>query len=70
MGTVRSKIRTIDTINGILLGEPTIATTDGQAPADGTAITDLWFRWDDSALPDGELLADGTIIPDEVPNGM
>jgi hypothetical protein len=41
-------------VNGVLLGEP--------AELDGNPLT---YEWDDSAFPNGEILADGTIIPDE-----
>jgi hypothetical protein len=55
MGTLRS---TADhsglTVNGVLLGEP--------VEIDGNPET---FEWDDSAFPNGEIDADGSIILDE-----
>jgi hypothetical protein len=55
MGTLRS---TTDhsglTVNGVLLGEP--------VEIDGNLET---FEWDDSAFPNGEIDADGSIILDE-----
>lgn len=53
MGTLRS---TTDhsgiEVNGVLLGVP--------AERDGL------YLWDDPALRNGEMLEDGTIVPDEV----
>lgn len=66
MGTLRSKIRSNEPINGVTLGEPRITLADGSEPEVGTAITELFFSWDDANLPSGELLADGTIVPDGV----
>jgi hypothetical protein len=55
MGTLRS---TTDhsglTVNGVLLGEP--------VEIDGNPET---YEWDDSAFPNGEIDADGSIILDE-----
>ena len=41
------------TVNGVLLGEPILL---GIAP--------ITFGWDDSALPNGEIDADGNVTPD------
>jgi hypothetical protein len=32
---------------------------------DPQAISDAFFIWDDSGIPTGEILEDGTIIPDD-----
>lgn len=41
-------------VNGVLLGEP--------AELDNNPLT---YEWDHPAFPNGEILADGTVIPDE-----
>ena len=41
-------------VNGVILGEP--------VELDGNPLT---AEWDDSMFPNGIILADGTIIPDE-----
>ena len=41
-------------INGVLLGEPVQLDDD---PAT--------YEWDDSAFPNGIVMSDGTVIPDE-----
>ena len=55
MGTLRS---TTDhsgmIVNGVILGQP--------VEVDGNPDT---YEWDDSAFPNGEIKADGTIIVDE-----
>lgn len=66
MGTLRSKIRSNEPVNGVTLGEPRITLADGTEPDVGSNISELFFAWDDSALPNGELLIDGTIVPDRV----
>jgi hypothetical protein len=64
---LRSKTYAVDTtIAGVLLGEPVIVTSDGHPFQPGDDIADLWFGWDDSLLPAGELV-DGEVIPDEIP---
>jgi len=42
-------------VNGVLLSYP--------AELDGNPLT---YEWDDGRFPNGEILADGTIIPTEV----
>lgn len=52
MGTYRSQTNlTGQTVSGVLLGEPVIQRADGSPPQAGDATADLWFAWDDSALP-------------------
>ena len=41
------------TVNGVLLGEPILL-----------GISPITFGWDDSALPSGEIDADGNVTPD------
>jgi len=56
MGTLWSDLdRSGLIVNGVLLGVP--------AAQDQTPM----FRWDDGACPNGEVLADGTVVPDEQP---
>jgi hypothetical protein len=54
------------TINGVLLGQPTIVTAAGEPFTPGVSIEDLWFGWDDHRIPSGVLGDDGTITVDEV----
>lgn len=54
-------------VNGVALGQPVILTDDNgtmrpQEPGD--SIAGLRFCWDDAALPNAELLPDGTLVPD------
>ena len=42
------------TVNGVLLGEPILL-----------GISPITMGWDDSALPSGEIDADGNVTPDE-----
>lgn len=42
------------TVNGVLLGEPILL-----------GISPITVGWDDSALPAGEIDADGNVTPDE-----
>lgn len=63
MGTLRSKFNHSGmVINNITLGQPPILAQDLTDPQ---AISDAYFIWDDSAIPTGEILQDGTIVPDE-----
>jgi hypothetical protein len=41
------------TVNGVLLGEPILV-----------GISPITVGWDDSALPTGEIDADGNVLPD------
>ena len=64
MGSLRSKFNHAGrVVNGVTLGQPPILTDDLTQP---TTIAEAFFIWDDSALPTGEILADGTIVPDVV----
>lgn len=55
MGTLRSFTdHTGMEVNGVLLGQP--------VEIDGDPNT---FEWDDSALPNGTIAADGTVTVDE-----
>lgn len=57
MGTLRSLTDFSGLIvNGVILGQP--------VELDGDPAT---FEWDDSAFPNGEILADGTVKVDEEP---
>ena len=42
------------TVNGVLLGEPILV-----------GISPITVGWDDSALPNGTIDADGNVTPDE-----
>lgn len=65
MGTLRSKTYTADTtVNGVLLGQPTIVNGAGDPFGPGDAIDDLWFGWNHENLPTGVRAADGTITVD------
>lgn len=62
MGTLRSTIdHTGVTVNGITLGMPVQDTDEN-----GDVIPGALFRWDDARLPAGVLLADGTVVPDDM----
>lgn len=71
MGTLRS---TTDqrgtTVNDVLLGQGIRLDADRRPlPTDeqGQVVgTPAWFAWDDSAFPNGEIQADGSIVVDEV----
>jgi hypothetical protein len=64
MGTLRSKFNHSGlVINGVTLGQPPILAEDLTEPQ---TISDAFFIWDDSMLPTGELLEDGTL--QEPPN--
>jgi hypothetical protein len=41
------------TVNGVLLGEPILV-----------GISPITVGWDDAALPNGEIDADGNVLPD------
>ena len=59
MGTLKSKFNHSGlVVNGITLGQPPILADDLTEPR---AISDAYFVWDDSAIPTGEILEDGTI---------
>jgi hypothetical protein len=64
MGLVRSKqyVENV-TINDVLLGQPTIGNSDGTPFQPGDDMSNLWFLWDDSRIPTGELV-DGEVVPD------
>jgi hypothetical protein len=65
MGLLRSKTYAENiTINGVLLGQPTIVTAAGEPFTPGASMDDLWFGWDDQRIPSG-VLRDGEITPDE-----
>lgn len=65
MGRLRSRLNaTGEVVNDVVLGQPTVVGPDGEQPLPGDNIADLFFAWDDSALPNGELV-DGEIVPDE-----
>jgi hypothetical protein len=67
MGLLRSKTYAEHfTVNGVLLGQPTIVTAAGEPFTPGASMDDLWFAWDDSRIPNGEIDQDGNIIVDEV----
>lgn len=52
------------TIDGVLLGQPTIVNGSGVPYQPGDDIADLWFAWDDARIPSGVLEPDGSITPD------
>jgi len=58
MGTLRSHTDWSHqlTVNGVELGDP--------VELDDNPTT---FEWDDPAFPDGEIDADGEVVPDESP---
>jgi hypothetical protein len=59
MGTLRSKYNHSGlVINEITLGQPPILSDNMTEPQ---TISEAWFYWDDSMLPTGEILEDGTI---------
>ena len=63
MRTLRSKFNNSGiVVNGITLGQPPILAQDLTDPQ---AISEAFFIWDDSGIPTGEILEDGTIIPDD-----
>jgi hypothetical protein len=56
MGRLRSTTdHTGLVIDGVVLGDPVEFDNDPTT-----------FEWDDHRIPTGEILADGTIVPDEV----
>lgn len=66
MGTLRSMTdHTGLDINGITLGQPVQDTDDEGVPLPGAE-----YRWDDARLPAGVLLADGTVVPDDMEVGL
>lgn len=66
MGILRSQTNISGiTINGVLLGEPAAPVRiDGTPAQKGDSMQDLWFIWDDSAFPNGEIDAEGNIVYD------
>jgi hypothetical protein len=63
MGTLHSKFNHSGmVVNGITLAYPAILTQDLQEPM---SMSDAYFIWDDSRLPNGEILEDGTILIQE-----
>lgn len=63
MGSLRSKFNHKGlVVDGITLGDPPILTEELVAPQ---SIAEAWFVYDDSRIPTGEILEDGTIVPDE-----
>lgn len=50
------------TVNGVVLGHPTILTSDRKFPSEGTSVDQLCFCWEDYRLPDGILDEEGTIV--------
>lgn len=68
MGTLRSKTNRAGlVVNGVMLGDAPIALLDGTAPQAGDSITDLWFIWNDSRFPNGNVHADGSVDIDPEP---
>lgn len=63
MGMLRSKTdhRGLD-VDGVTLGFPALVRDDSQPAQPGDGLTDLWFAWDDAALPDGTIDAQGTLV--------
>jgi hypothetical protein len=56
MGLLRSKTYQQNiTVNGVLLGQPTIVNEDGEPFTPGSNIEDLWFGWEDHRIPGGIL---------------
>lgn len=69
MGTLRSKTnRTGLVVNGVTLGDAPITLIDGTAPEHGDTISELWFRWDDAAFPNGVVNSDGSVTHDPEPS--
>jgi hypothetical protein len=68
MGMLRSQTNhTGLEVNGVTLGAPIgPVRADGSASEPGDAMQDLFWAWDDSAFPYGEIDADGDITVDEV----
>lgn len=59
MGILRSKTYVADlSFNGVLLGEPTLVTSDGVTAGPGSILDDLWFAWADPRIPNGIVNAD------------
>lgn len=58
MGTLRSTTNWSwqMSVNGVMLGDPVELDSDPTT-----------FEWDDSRIPNGEIDADGNVIPDEPP---
>jgi len=71
MGTLRSQTNhTGLVVNDVTLGDPIAPVRPDGSPAQpGDSMADLFWAWDDSALPTGELLADGTILADDFGGG-
>jgi hypothetical protein len=70
VGQIRSKTYAQDvTINGVMLGQPTIVNADLLPAGPGDDLTACWWLWDDSRIPTGELI-DGQVIPDPDPQGI
>ena len=66
MGTLRSKTNRAGlVVNGVTLGDAPITLIDGTAPEPGDQVDDLWFIWDDAALPTGVVRASGTVDVDD-----
>ena len=65
MGQIRSKVYAENvSINGVTLGQPVILKADGSPWGPGDSISSLYYTWDDGRIGDGELLEDGTVVPD------
>lgn len=66
MGSLRSKFNHKGlVVNGVTLGDPPILTDDLTPPL---TIESAFFVWDDSRIPTGLILQDGTVVPDVEPD--
>lgn len=69
MGILRSKTYLSNIIvNGITLGDPVLLVRENEnlrPQKMGDSVEDLWYCWDDSSILNGEVLSDGTVLPDE-----
>jgi hypothetical protein len=69
MGRILGKTYNAATeVAGVRLGQPLVVKADGTPPEEGDSLTDCYFAWDDSRIPDGEIDAAGalTVVVEEV----
>jgi hypothetical protein len=62
MGRIIGKTyNAVTEVAGVRLGQPTVVKADGSAPVEGDSLTDCFFQWDDSRIPDAEIDAEGVL---------
>lgn len=67
MGTLRSQTNHEGlVVNGVTLGSPVAPIREDGTPAQpGDSWLDLFWGWDDSAFPNGQIDAAGVVVVDE-----